>query len=83
MVNWQHFSPSDFEYDFDQDKLAAHKVTFNEAMECFLSSFEVRRNKRFTDRYQLIGTTVGGRRLKVIFQLKPGNVVRIVTGWPV
>jgi len=24
----------------------------------------------------------GGKRLKVIFQLKPDNVVRIITGWP-
>jgi excinuclease UvrABC ATPase subunit len=41
-----------------------------------------RRNKRYRDRYQLIGTTLAGRRLKIIFQLKPSNVVRIITGWP-
>jgi hypothetical protein len=35
------------------------------------------------DRFQLIGKTVGGRRLKIIFQLKLGNIVRIITGWPV
>jgi uncharacterized DUF497 family protein len=45
------------------------------------SDFEIRRNKRFRDRYQLIGTTFGGRKLKVIFQVKPGSVVRIITGW--
>jgi ribosomal protein L15E len=33
--------------------------------------------------HQLIGNTIGGRRLKIIFQLKPGNVVRIITGWQV
>jgi uncharacterized DUF497 family protein len=33
------------------------------------------------DRYQLIGKTIGGRRLKIIFQLKSNNVVRIITGW--
>jgi hypothetical protein len=53
-----------------------------EEVECFFSDFSVRRNKSYGDRYQLIGRTEGGRRLKIIFQLKPGNVVRIVTGWP-
>ncbi|MBI4482882.1 MAG: BrnT family toxin [Acidobacteria bacterium] len=83
MVNWRRFTPSNFEYDFQQDKLAAHGVTFNEAVECFFSDFEIRRNKRYRDRYQLIGRTLGGRRLKIIFQLKPHSVVRIITGWPV
>ena len=82
MVKWSSFTPSDFEYDFENDKLASHSVTFDEAVECFFSDFQVRRNKKFKDRYQLIGTTLGGRQLKIIFQLKPGNVVRIITGWP-
>jgi uncharacterized DUF497 family protein len=82
-VNWQQFTPEDFEYDFQLDKLSAHHVTFEEAVECFFSDFEVRRNKSYPDRYQLIGRTIGGRRLKIIFQLKPGNIVRIITGWQV
>ena len=82
MVKWSSFTPSDFEYDFENDKLAAHQITFDEAVECFFSDFQIRRNKRFKDRFQLIGATLGGRKLKIIFQLKPGNVVRIITGWP-
>jgi uncharacterized DUF497 family protein len=82
VVKWSSFVPSDFEYDFDNDKLAAHQVSFEEAVECFFSSFEIRRNKKYKDRFQLIGSAVGGRELKIIFQLKPGNVVRIITGWP-
>ena len=58
------------------------EVKFNEAVECFFSDFAIRRNKKYRDRYQLIGTTLGGRRLKIIFQVKPNNVVRIITGWP-
>ncbi len=81
MVNWHRFVPTDFEYDFAHDELADHRITFDEAVECFFSDFEVRQNKSFRDRYQLLGRTVGGRRLKIIFQLKPGNVVRIITGW--
>lgn len=83
MVNWQHFTPADFEYDFERDELAAHQVTFDEAVECFFSDFEVRRNKSYHDRYQLLGRTIGGRPLKIIFQLKSGNIVRIITGWDV
>lgn len=83
MVYWHRFEPSNFEYDFEKDKLSAHRVTFQEAVECFFSDYEVRRNKRYKDRYQLIGKTIGGRRLKIIFQIKPGSVVRIITGWPI
>ena len=83
MVNWKDFEPSNFEYDFEQDKLAAHRITFNEAVECFFSDFEVRRNKKYRDRYQLIGRTIGGHRLKILFQLKAKNIVRIITGWPI
>ena len=82
MADWHRFTPRDFEYDFDRDKFFEHRVTFDEAIECFFEDFEIRRNKRYRDRYQLIGTTLGGRRLKIIFQLKPDNVVRIITGWP-
>ena len=83
MVDWQRFTPADFEYDFERDELATHHVTFGEAVECFFSNFEVRRNKSYRDRYQLIGKTIGGRQLKIIFQLNPENVVRIITGWDV
>jgi uncharacterized DUF497 family protein len=83
MVKWSEFTPADFEYDFDRDKLGRHRVTFDEAVECFFSDYEVRSNKRFRDRFQLIGQTVGGRRLKIIFLVKPGNIVRIITGWPI
>lgn len=82
MVDWQRFTPANFEYDFERDELFAHRVTFNEAVECFFSDFEIRRNKKYRDRYQLIGRTLGGRRLKIIFQMKPNNVVRVITGWP-
>ena len=83
MVNWHTFVPSDFEYDFENDKLAVHHITFNEAVECFFSDYEIRRNKSYRDRYQLLGRTIGGRWLKIIFQLKPKSVVRIITGWDI
>lgn len=81
MPDWSRFTPTDIEYDFENDKLSVHGIRYEEAVECFFSDFHVRRNKSYTDRYQLIGRTVGGRKLKIIFQLKPDNVVRIITGW--
>jgi uncharacterized DUF497 family protein len=83
MVDWRRFVPTDFEYDFEKDKLAAHHITFEEAVDCFFSDFEVRRDKSYSDRYQMLGRTFGGRSLKIIFQLKPNNVVRIITGWDI
>jgi uncharacterized DUF497 family protein len=83
MVNWSKFTPADFEYDFERDELRRHRITFEEAVECFFSDFEIRHNKRLQNRFQLIGQTVGGRRLKIIFTVKPGDIVRIITGWPI
>ena len=82
-MKWDIFVPSEFEYDWEKDKLRAHNVTFEEAVETFYNEYEVRRNKRFKDRWQLIGRTDDGRKLKIIFQLKQGNIVRIVTGWQI
>ena len=48
-MDWSKFTPQDFEYDFERDELAAHRITFEEAVECFFSDFEVRRNKRYRD----------------------------------
>jgi uncharacterized DUF497 family protein len=82
VTDWSRFEPSNFEYDFENDKLFDHRVTFKEAVECFFSDYEIRRNRDFSDRFELIGRTLGGRKLKIIFQLKPNRVVRVITGWP-
>ena len=82
MVDWHRFTPSDFEYDFERDELAQHGVTFDEAVECFCADFQIRRNMKYRDRHQLLGRTLGGRKLKIIFQHKAHRVVRIITGWP-
>ncbi|PKL75129.1 MAG: hypothetical protein CVV27_16975 [Candidatus Melainabacteria bacterium HGW-Melainabacteria-1] len=81
MVKWHDFEP---EFDWDElieEKLAHHGVSYDEAIACFTNPFLVRRNKHYPDRYQLIGHTDAGRALILIFQLKPGNRIRIITGW--
>lgn len=82
-MDWSKFEPTDFEYDFENDELFAHRISIKEAVECFYNDFEIRRNKSFKDRYQLVGETFGGRKLKIIFQLKENNIVRIITGWEI
>jgi uncharacterized DUF497 family protein len=57
-------------------------VTFEEAVEAFFSDFRIRSNKKDRDRFQLYGRTIAGRPLEIVFQLKPGKIVRIITGWP-
>jgi uncharacterized DUF497 family protein len=78
-MDWSKFEPTDFE----RDELFAHRITFTEAVECFYNDFQVRRNKSFSDRFQLIGETFGGRKLKIIFQLKPNRIVRRIIGWDI
>ena len=82
-MKWNQFVPSKFEYDWEKDKLAEHNVTFEEVVETFFNDYQIRRNKQFKDRWQLIGQTDSGRKLKIIFQLKRGKIVRIITGWQV
>ena len=82
-MDWKTFHPSAFEYDWDKDKLKDHDITFEEALETFENEYIVRRNKKYIDRYQLIGKTNGGRNLKIIFQLKANKIMRIITGWQI
>lgn len=81
VVNWHNFEPSQFEYDFEADELAHHRITFEEAVSVFENPFGVKRNKGYGDRYQVLGKTDGGRKLKLIVQAKSGDIVRIITGW--
>ena len=83
MVNWHRFTPTDFEYDFERDELAAHRVTFEEAVECFFSDFEIRRNKSYRDRVSTSGTNRRWTAAQNYFSTEAGNIVRIITGWPI
>jgi uncharacterized DUF497 family protein len=83
MTKWNQFVPEVIEYDFDHDELHAHRVSIDEAVQCFYNRFVIRRNKSFHDRFKLIGVTDAGRHLCIIFQLKKKSTVRIITGWEV
>lgn len=83
MVYWQQFDASQFGFEFDENELAGHGITIDEAIEVIWNGFEVRRNKRYHGGYQIIGTTDAGRQLKLIVYEKKKNVIRVITGWDV
>lgn len=83
MPKWETFIPNEFEYDFENDKLAVHQLSIDEAIQCFYRKYAVRRNKKYKDRYKLVGSTNSGKNVCIIFQLKKRNVIRIITGWEI
>jgi uncharacterized DUF497 family protein len=83
MTKWNEFLPKDFEYDFENDELNNHYLTFDEACQCFYNRYTILRNKRNKDRYKLIGKTDSGKKVCIIFTIKKINIVRIITGWEI
>lgn len=82
MVQWHPFDPGRVSFEFNEEKLAAHGISVNEAAEVFWNGFEVRRNKIHRDRYLIVGQTDAGRPLKLVVQSKPNRGIRVITGWP-
>jgi len=78
---WHPFDPSKREYEFNEEKLAEHGVAVHEAAEVFWNGFEVRRDKSYKSRYQVLGRTDAGRTLKLIVH-RAGRRLRVITGWP-
>ena len=83
MVFWQRFDPENFDFEFDEDELAGHGITMDEAVEVIWNGFDVHRNKGYHGGYQLIGRTDGGRILKLIIYEKGKNLLRVITGWDI
>jgi uncharacterized DUF497 family protein len=83
LVYWQKFQADLFDFEFDEDELAGHDVTVDEAVEVLWNGFDVDRNKRERGGYQLVGRTDGGRRLKLIVYEKRKGLLRVITGWDV
>jgi hypothetical protein len=83
LVYWQKFDPEQFDYEFDEDELAGHDVTVDEAVEVLWNGFEVDRNKGHRPGYQLVGRTDGGRQLKLIVFEKRKGLLRVITGWDI
>lgn len=81
MVYWQKFDPTQFDFEFDESELSAHRVTVDEVIEVIWNGFQVRRNKRYHGGYQIIGYTDSGRKLKLIVYEKQKWLIRVITGW--
>jgi uncharacterized DUF497 family protein len=83
MTNWNEFVPDQIEYDFESDKLHFHGLTIDEAVECFYMPYSIRKNKKYKDRFKILGKTDSGRSICIIFQLKNKKTIRIITGWEI
>jgi uncharacterized DUF497 family protein len=83
-VYWQKFDPEAWNFEFDEDELAAHSSTIDEAVEVLWNRFQAQRNKAYHGGYQLIGATDGGRRLKlIVYEKEPNRLIRVITGWDI
>ncbi len=83
MVFWQRFDPDQFDYELDEEELAGHGVSADEAVEVIWNGFDVRRNKGYHGGYQLLGRTDAGRMLRLIVYEKSKGLIRVITGWDV
>jgi uncharacterized DUF497 family protein len=80
VVNWSRFDPEDYELDFVEEKLEAHNVSVEEALECFGRKFQAVRNKGYRNRYRVLGRTESGRALELVVVVD-GRSIRVITGW--
>lgn len=81
LVYWQKFDAESYEFEFDEEELAGHRVTAQEAREVFSQPFDVRRNKAKRIGYQVTGSTAAGRRLLLIVYERSKGTLRVITGW--
>lgn len=84
MVHWQRFEASEWDIEYDADKLESHGVSDWEAEEVIWNGFVARANKKEhgPDRYQLAGRTDAGRALLLIVQVMGDRQMRVLNGWP-
>ena len=69
MVDWNRFNPTDFEYDFDNDKLGNHRVTFEEAVECFFRILRLEEIKHSKTVINFMAKQLEGGNSKSFFNL--------------
>lgn len=80
MVHWSDFDPADYELEFNEEKLAAHDIEPFEVVEVLWNGFQPLRDKKYGDRYRLLGRTDAGRPVELVVVVK-GRTLRFITGW--
>ena len=78
-----------FDWDeYNEDKIWRHGIQDFEIEECFENEHRVIPHARaksephqYGDRFEIVGLTDGGRRLRIFVQYKGTNVVRPITAW--
>ncbi|MEA2164731.1 MAG: hypothetical protein QOK37_2858 [Thermoanaerobaculia bacterium] len=85
MVDWHRFRPTEWDIEYDTEKLEAHGIVELEAAEVIWNNFLARPNKKAhgPNRYELLGRTDAGRILKLIIHVSGERSMRVITGWRV
>jgi uncharacterized protein len=75
-IQWNLNEPITFEWDEANEAklLIEHGVSALEAEQCFRNKPSIRRKG---PTFLVLGRTDGGRRLFLVYQRKPGNVIRV------
>jgi hypothetical protein len=77
VVNWTRFDPAKFDFEFNEEKLAAHGISM-----VLWNGFRPIRDQHHGDRYLLLGRTDGGRPLPLVVVASGKKTLRIITGSP-
>jgi uncharacterized DUF497 family protein len=69
--------------DDNEEHLAGHHVTPEEAEEVFFNRYVITPNKKKhgPKRFRIDGKTNHGRKLRIIFEDMGSSIARIITGW--
>ena len=72
--------------DENEDHIWRHHISVFEIEECFEGEHKIRPHKKSTsepekygDRYEVSGSTAGGRKLWMVIQYLGGNLIRPIT----
>jgi uncharacterized protein len=81
----KRFIVAGFEWDEGNlDEIYYHHVREEEVEECFANPLWYKRKpgrKPAQERFYLIGRTSGGRKLFIVYEMKPGKIVRPITAY--
>jgi len=83
VVNWTRFDPNRYEIEFNEAKLAVRNISPADVMQVLWNGIHVIRDKKYRNRYRVLGRTDDGHPLEVIAVGLGKRRIRFITGWHV
>lgn len=81
MVNWTRFDPNRYEIEFNEAKLAVRDISTADVMQVLWNGIHVIRDKKYRNRYRVLGRTDDGHPLELIAVDLGKRRIRFITGW--